>query len=137
MNRSERLKTKRIEDGLSQGALAKKIGVSVNTIGYLESDETRWGSMYAKTVDKINNYLEGGIKNEQSNVFVEKVKVEQKQETPIVVICESKKDDNVLTKSDKKTLTLIEFAYEGLTESSSHTEFMANIKMLKRILDKY
>ena len=42
-----------------------------------------------------------------------------------------------LTKNDQKTYTLIEFAFEGLRDSENHDEFMANIKMLKRILDKY
>ena len=137
MNRCEILKSKRIEDGLSQVALSKKIGVAANTISYLETDETRWASMYAKTVDKINGYLDGTLNDVPVKKPVKKVDVEPKQETPIVVICESKKDNNVLTEDDKKTLTLIEFAYEGLNDSKTHDDFMAYIHMLKRILNKY
>lgn len=140
MNRSERLKTKRVEDGLSQAALAKKLGMSPNTINYLETDETRWGTMYTKTVDKINSYLDGTI-NETITIIPSKrtdnyIDSERVDEQPIMVICKSK-DDNSLTDDDKKTLTLIEFAYEGLSDSKTHEEFMANINMLKRIIKKY
>lgn len=140
MNRSERLKTKRVEDGLSQAALAKKLGMSPNTINYLEADETRWGTMYTKTVDKINSYLDGTI-NETITIIPSKrtdnyIDSERVDEQPIMVICKSK-DDNSLTDDDKKTLTLIEFAYEGLSDSKTHEEFMANINMLKRIIKKY
>ena len=137
MNRCERLKSKRMEDGLSQMALGKKLGMSPNTINYLETDETRWASMYAKTVDKINGYLDGTIIDVPVKKPVKKIEVEAKQEAPIVVICETKKSDDVLTKTDKKVLTLIEFAYEGLSESKTHEDFVANINMLKRILNKY
>ena len=47
------------------------------------------------------------------------------------------KNTNSLTVKDQKTLTLIEFAYEGLFEAETHEDFVANLKMIKRIIDKY
>lgn len=141
MNRSERLKTKRVEDGLSQAALAKKLGMSPNTINYLETDETRWGTMYTKTVDKINRYLDGTIEEMVTIIPAKRtsdyIDSERIDEQPVMVICKSKDNDDLLTENDKKTLTLIEFTYEGLSDSKTHEDFVANVNMIKRILKKY
>ena len=53
------------------------------------------------------------------------------------VVIHKENNSDQLNKHDQKTFTLIEFAYEGLRDSENHEDFAANIKMLKRILDKY
>lgn len=141
MNNCERLVARRNEEGLSQVALAKMLGMSANTIHQLEHDETRWRGMYTKTVDKINGFLDGTFNKEVESEPIEKPKKnvnrKPKHEQTIVVIHDTKKDETVLNENDKKTLTLIEFAYEGLSDSKTHDDFVANINMLKRILKKY
>lgn len=115
--------------------------MSPNTINYLETDETRWGTMYTKTVDKINSYLDGTIEEMVTIIPAKRtsdyIDSERIDEQPIMVICKSKDNDDLLTENDKKTLTLIEFAYEGLSDSKTHEDFVANVNMIKRILKKY
>ena len=139
MNNCERLIARRKELNLTQTGVAKMLKMSVNTINHLENDETRWRSMQTKTVDKINSFIDGTFEEEQVHTVepVNNVEFEHKHEQTIVVIHDTKKENNVLTADDKKTLTLIEFAYEGLVESRTHNEFIANVNMLKRILNKY
>lgn len=132
MNNCELLKRRRKEERLSQTNLAKMLGMSCKTIVALEKDETRWRAMHAVTVDKINSFLDGSYKEN-----VNSVNEEPAHKPAVVVVCDIPKNDNTLSKQDKKTLTLVEFAYEGLTESTNHNEFVANLKLLKRILDKY
>ena len=137
MNMCERLKADRKRRGMSQSEYAKWAKASTGTINKLENDETAWHTMMAKTVDKIAACLEAPLESETvdqrvSNVVKEEVVVEPQS---FVVI--SDKKDNSISGHDKKTLTLIEFAYEGLIESKTHSDFVANLHMLRRILNKY
>lgn len=132
MNNCEILKRRRKEEHLSQNNLAKMLGMSCKTIVALEKDETRWRAMHAVTVDKINSFLDGSYKENVNNI-----KEEPAHKPAVVVVCDTPKNDTALTKQDNKILTLIEFAYDGLTESTNHNDFIANLKLLKRIVDKY
>ena len=146
MGNCAKLKWNRRRLGLTQAEFAKKAGVSSTTICKLERDETAWRTMRDDTVDRVyamfepmNSWKPDDF--EASNVIREIHTEIEENEKGIVreeVIVEEVKDNSCkLTKNDQKTYTLIEFAFEGLRDSENHDEFMANIKMLKRILDKY
>lgn len=136
MNNCIRLKEVRTNLGLSQRELGKKLGLSNWTISKLESDETKWRAMAPSTTDKINSLFDGTFEydseKEETNVIEEENVIIE----PIVIHTQQLKD-NSLNDLDNKTLTLIEFAYEGLMDSKTVKEFIANINMLKRILNKY
>ena len=136
MNNCIRLKEVRTNLGLSQRELGKKLGLSNWTISKLESDETKWRAMAPSTTDKINSLFDGTFEydseKEETNVIEEENVIIE----PIVIHTQQLKD-NSLNDLDNKTLTLIEFAYEGLMDSKTGKEFIANINMLKRILNKY
>lgn len=136
MNNCIRLKEVRTNLGLSQRELGKKLGLSNWTISKLESDETKWRAMAHSTTDKINSLFDGTFEydseKEETNVIEEENVIIE----PIVIHTQQLKD-NSLNDLDNKTLTLIEFAYEGLMDSKTGKEFIANINMLKRILNKY
>lgn len=136
MNNCIRLKEVRTNLGLSQRELGKKLGLSNWTISKLESDETKWRAMAPSTTDKINSLFDGTFEydseKEETNVIEEEKVIRE----PIVIHTRQLMD-NGLNDLDKKTLTLIEFAYEGLMDSKTGKEFIANINMLKRILNKY
>lgn len=122
MNRSERLKQTRLNLGLSHIGLAERIGLSHTTLEKLQSDETAWLTIKKETSDKIEAFYES-INTKSSEVV---------QASSAVVTNLSN-----VTSKDEKALTLIEFIYENLSESKSHSEFMANINMLKRVVDNY
>lgn len=136
MNNCIRLKEIRTNLGLSQRELGKKLGLSNWTICKLEKDETKWRAIAATTVDKINSLFDGSFeydsKKEETNIIEEESIISE----PIIIRTQQLKD-NSLNDLDKKTLTLIEFAYEGLMDCKTNKEFIANINMLKRILNKY
>lgn len=152
MGNCAKLKWNRRRLGLTQAQFAKKAGVSVNTINKLERDETAWRTMRDDTVDRVYAMFEpmNSWKPDdfEANNVIREIHTEiEEAENGIVreevvpeveeVIVPEVKDNSKLTKNDQKTYTLIEFAFEGLRDSENHEEFVANIKMLKRILDKY
>lgn len=128
MNRSQRLKDVRIKLGLTHKGLAKRIGLSHATLEKLQTDETSWLTIKKETSDKIEAFYDSLV-----NESYECTKSEIVQASPVVVTNLS----NGTTAKDDKTLTLIEFIYEGLNESKTHKDFMANINMLKRVIDNY
>lgn len=134
-----------MEKRVSQKELADAIGISERMLNKLEHDDEPWKTMRNHTKEKLNEYfkdtkgweplevISGGFdpdKLGKKELKVEPAKVETK---PVIEV----KKDSKLTDDDTKVFTLIEFAYEGLNESSSHTDFEANINLLKRILKKY
>lgn len=148
MSNCMRLKWNRKQRGLSQKKLAKEVDLSVGTIGRLEVDETAWLTLRRETEDKLCAFfdqegmwplkrLSEAEPEEMNNEteIVEEVTAEIVESETEVVIHKTRK--NGLTEKDQKTLDLIEFAYEGLIESISHEDFMANLKMIRRIIDKY
>lgn len=146
MNRSNNLKWRRKEAGLSRREFANIAGVSMGTVGRLESDETTWDTMQDGTTDKILNALESLSKRDDK--VVEPVVEETDEVEELVSDCDQAKvskwvmemkqyEEDQLTKADTKTMILVEFAYEGLTEAKTHSEFIANVKLLKRILKDY
>lgn len=158
MGRCAILKHCRRELKMSQKQFAEAVGVSDGTIYRLEHDETAWLSVRPETEEKIQSLI-GGVdrwgrkhltnddtesKDETKPVDAPK-KVMISQITPEMMEQATKQYEeekaknlhNSLTTHDKKTLTLIEFVYEGLTEASTHDDFVANINMLKRIINKY
>ena len=159
MGRCAILKHCRKELNLNQQQFADKVGVSLSTIARLEQDETAWLSVRPSTEEKIQELI-GGVDRWGRKHLTEKSKNESKDETtpvetsttiPIGQITpemmeqinkqheedQVKKVHNSINGHDKKTLTLIEFAYEGLMEASTHEEFVANINMIRRIINKY
>ena len=135
MNNCIRLKEIRTNLGLSQRELGKKLGLSNWTICKLEKDETKWRAIAATTVDKINSLFDGTFEydseKEETNTIEESIISDP------IIIHTHQLMNNGLNDLDKKTLTLIEFAYEGLMDCKTNKEFIANINMLKRILNKY
>lgn len=146
MGQCVKLKFGRKQLGLSQKAFAEKIGLSVQTIAKFETDETAWLTAQADTIDKIYAGLEGvnfWVRDDKPTQELPKDEPVVKELDYIVEVPEPKpiieevKVDNSLHKRDNKTLILIDFAVEGLKEAETHEDFMANIKLLKRILKDY
>lgn len=148
MGNCARLKWNRQKLGLSQKQFGEKVGLCKATISKLEVDEGYWACIRRDTEDKLCALFEAeGLwqiertavdetedenkEREVDNRDVEEIKAEIKQEVVI------HKNDNSLTVKDQKTLTLIEFAYEGLFEAETHEDFVANLNLIKRIIDKY
>lgn len=145
MSNSARFKEARLKAGLSQTALAKKLGVSQCTISKLETDERQWTHRSDMVTDAVQKFFEDitlGKYDKEPEV------VHKKEEEPGSVIFKTrvivgKEEDKPiekkyeLTDRDRKTLALIEFAYDGLKEAKNDSEFKANIALLKRILSKY
>ena len=151
MGNVDKLKWNRKKMGLTQREFAKRADVSVATIARLETDETAWATMQNATYDKINAVFEGDglwpIKlDKQQNDTEEQptnkfyVTVGNVEDTPQWardVVKGLEEMENKKTEQDNKTLILLEFAMDGLKESETHSEFEANIKLIKRILKKY
>lgn len=143
MKKSVMLKNCRaMEKRVTQKELADAVGISERMLNKLEHDEEPWKTMRNSVKEKFNEYFKDVNGWEPLKVdgpsfnldkLVKKQEIEPVKEEPVIVV----KNNNKLTENDIKALTLIEFAYESLTEASSHTEFTANIDMLKRILNKF
>ena len=153
MGNCAKLKWNRRAKGLSQKEFADLVGVSVGTISRLELDESAWLTVRPETEEKIVSQftspsswkldekdIHRGLK-EIGKELEEKVETEVDdkvitEKTPITII-EPVKVHNGLTKDDEKTLSLIEFAYEGLSQAKTHEDFIANINLIKRIVKGY
>ena len=146
MNNCERFKEARKELGLSQTALAKKLGVSQCTISKLETDDRQWTHRSDLVTDAVQKFFEdisSGKYNKQPEVTPKKEEEPGSVILKTRVIVGKKEEDKPiekkyeLTDRDRKTLALIEFAYDGLKEAKNDSEFKANIALMKRILNKY
>ena len=144
MKNCEKLKWNRQSMGLSRKALGDMIGLSDETIRKLETDESTWEVIRPDTFDKISEVLNGErtipMKTEQTKPVKteeEYVKVEDPENAPAWALEAVQMYKDLLTEQDKKTMVLLEFAYEGFKESKTHSEFIANIKLLKRMLKDY
>lgn len=146
MGQCVKLKFGRKQLKLSQKAFADKVGLSLNTIQKLETDETAWLTALPSTIDKIYGALEevnywkrDDKPNQQltdTKTVTEHIEVLEPVKEAGQIIEEVKVDDG-LHKRHSKTLILIDFAVEGLKEAETNEDFMANIKLLKRILKDY
>lgn len=143
-----KLKWNRKRLGLTQKQFGEQVGLSVMTINKLEKDETAWATLQDSTVDKIMAFYSSMASWQperpdkvlrEINEVVEEQQVEEevimKPETGMR-ITPVKTVDN-LHKNDEKTLTLIEFAYEELTQAKTHEDFAISIQMLKKIVNRY
>ena len=131
----EKLKLIRKNLGMSQTEFSVKVGISDKTVRILEKDENAWSRLHKSTVDKIMSFYSSMTSGQPEEPQVEEEVIME----PTPVIKETKSDkivDNV-TKKDEKTLTLIEFAYEELTQAETHDDFVIAIQMLKKIVNKY
>jgi transcriptional regulator with XRE-family HTH domain len=149
MGNCAKLKWNRKRLGLTQKQFAEKVGVHVGTIQKLETDETAWGTIQQSTEDKISAFYDSmaSWQPKRADKVVREIKDELNNESEVVkeeiVIPEPVKviepvhNDNGLTENDNKTLILMEFAFEGLKESKTHEDFVANINMMKRIIKQY
>ena len=144
MKNCEKLKWNRQSMGLSRKALGDMIGLSDETIRKLETDESTWEVIRPDTFDKISEVLNGErtipMKTEQTKPVKteeEYVKVEDPENAPAWALEAVQMYKDLITEQDKKTMVLLEFAYEGFKESKTHSEFIANIKLLKRMLKDY
>lgn len=138
MNKPTMLKWSRREKQLTQKQLADDIGVSPKLIGRLELESSEWEKLDEASINKLNDIFDGTKYwnlVESNSIEVERldIPIENKPEERIEV----HKPCNKLTKDDIKILTLIEFAYEGLRESQKHEDFVVNVNLIKRILNKY
>lgn len=147
MGNCAKLKWNRKRLGLTQEEFAKKAGVAIGTISRLEHDETAWLTVRNETEDKIYALFDSMDSWQPSDfkagTVIQEIHTEIENQKDIMkvtqeeVVVQRESENSQLNKHDQKTFTLIEFAYEGLKESETHEDFAANIKMLKRILDKY
>lgn len=82
MGRCERLKWNRRKLGLTQKELADRIGIGVNTICKLETDETAWATIRDATDDAISNIFSdlGSWQCDIESVFDKHLKKEEKTE---------------------------------------------------------
>lgn len=146
MGQCVKLKFGRKQLKLSQKAFAEKVGLSLNTIHKLETDETAWLTALPSTIDAIYGALEGVNYWVKDNKPTQELTLDEPvideldytvvEPEPKPVIEEVKANDG-LHKRHSKTLILIDFAVEGLKEAETNEDFMANIKLLKRILKDY
>ena len=153
MGNCAKLKWNRKKLGMTQKEFAKAAGLDVGTINKLENDETAWLTVKSTTEDKIYAMFEGqnvwDMKPEEKGSDTHTETIEQDVKIPIGMVTQEmveqatrqyeqeKKIHNSLSAHDKKTLTLIEFAYEGLMEAKTHADFEANINIIKRVINKY
>ena len=147
MVESVMLKWTRKYKGLTQQQVADAVGLSNQMISKLELDHKHWKSLSVETKTKFNEFFEGckgweplnleSAETEESKKTENVIEEIHKNEKPIKRETKIEKKDNKLTENDDKVLTLIEFAYEGLSESKTHNEFISNINLMKRILKKY
>lgn len=149
MNKCEMLVSSRRKLGMSQTEFSVKSGVAEKTLRRLEKDESAWETVRESTIDKIMNFISGTssyqpekshkvLRKTNKTVKASKVKEEviMKPE-PVIEKIQPVKIVDELHNQDIKTLTLIEFAYEELTQAKTHTDFELAIKMIKKIADKY
>ena len=149
MGNCAKLKWNRKRLGMSQKEFAVKVGLCVNTITKLETDETAWNTIRGETEDKIcamfdsmaswqpenaKDIMEITRSTESKPEGEEKIEESRPRVTYRTYI---EKLEDKLTKEDEKALILIEFAYEELSRAKTHEDFTASINMLKRIVDKY
>ena len=154
MGNCAKLKWNRKKLGLTQKQFADKAGLNVTTINKLENDETAWLTVQRETEEKIYKMYEGvdvwAIEptNKGADKPVEPTEIKQDNKVLISEVTQEMVDRmaaeearvqklHSLTTHDNKIMTLMEFAYEGLTEAKSHEEFEANLNMIRRILNKY
>lgn len=135
--------------GLTQKQFAKKVGLCEMTISKLERDETAWATLQDSTVDKIMSFYSSMsswqperadkvIREINKTVKTSKVEEEVIMDAPAVFAqVKAKPVERGLNKQDEKTLTLIEFAYEELTQAKTHEEFVDAIQMLRKIMNRY
>lgn len=155
MGQCAKLKWNRKKLNMTQKQFAEAAGLDVGTINKLENDETAWLTVRRETEDKIYKMFEGNgsVWDMKPAEVKETITIDKTEEPKKMLISEVtqemvddmmakkekpvKKVHNGLSEQDKKTLTLIEFAYEGLAEAVTHEEFVANLNMIKRIIKKY
>lgn len=143
MGNCEKLKWNRKKLRLTQKQFAEAVGLSLSTICRLECDETAWQTMRDETVDRISDYCSSNdlwpIKTDREETLEtvndEQIDMVEIDEEPVELL--SLPVSRGLTKQDDKTLTLIEFVYEGLQSATTHEDFVANINMIKRIVKEY
>ena len=149
MGNCVKLKWNRKRLGLSQQEFADKVGLSVGTIRKLEWDETAWLTVRNDTVDKIQSLYDNmaSWQPENANEVIETIS-EENEGTEVVMeeqeMCKVEKETekvvdsiNTYNENDKHCLSMIEFIVENLKESESHLEFSTNIKLLKKVINKY
>lgn len=139
-----KLKWNRKTMGLSQKQFAEKVELNVNTIKKLENDEEAWNTIRPETADKIyalyrsmGSWQPDNAHEVIQDINKESESAEKAKSKPKKEIVHKPVKNNGVNEQDQKTLTLIEFAYEGLKESKTHEDFVANIALIKRILSKY
>ena len=149
MGNCARLKWNRKRMGLTQKEFAKRAGLSWNTVQRLETDETAWATIRAETEDRISSMFESMSEWQPDEKTAHKVIQEihdELMEGPAVeeiedvepVVAESKPVyTNGLTDEDVKTFVLMEFAFDGLSQAKTHPDFVANMAMIKRIVNQY
>lgn len=148
MKNCMKLKFNRRSLKMSQKEFAEYVGLSVGTIGRLETDETAWATLRAETVDKIyatfqpmKNYQperpDKILKEINSDDNMESAIAEEKEKETAVVVCEAIIKDEGLTTKDKKTLSMLTFLYEELNDVENHAEFVHTMKMISKVVSNY
>ena len=157
MGMCEKLKWNRKRLMMTQKEFGDMVGLSATTICKLERDETAWGVIQADTADKIASHFEkmsswqperaDKVLREINEDVEDYVNVNGIDDIPVnlpititpatVEYGMSVNSSNDMTREDLETLTLMEFGFEGLFESTKHEEFVANMNIIRRIVNKY
>ena len=146
IGKHERLKQFRNELGISQHDFGVKVGLSAQTIRRLERDENAWEGLHRLTVHKIESFYSNNTSDKltkqnevirEINEVVEEPQIKEEVIMAQEAIIKTKPVEEGLHKNDDKTLALIEFAYEELTQAETHEDFVISMQMLKKIVNRY
>lgn len=125
--------------GITQAELSVKVGVNEKTVRRLEKDESAWASVRESSVDKIMAFC-SKVSSTKTEELDDTHEISIPKEEPIMKpepVTKITPSNNGLSKQDEKTLTLIEFAYEELTQAKTHDDFVNAITMLRKIMNRY
>lgn len=141
MSEAKKLQWNRKARRMNVKEYAKLVNLSPLTIDRLERDDMYWCILKPEERERIYSTYQSMASwqpdKEEAKQVIQEIKDDE--EEPIEVIEEIPIHETIskLDVNDAEILTLIEFAYEGLKESSTHEEFEANLKIIKRIISKY
>ena len=128
---------------MTQEEFANKAGLCAATIARLEKDESHWEVIQASTFDKITAMFEdgnfwplkfNGVETPMKEVEKVLEKKEETEQTPVWAIQLERGLNDMMTDEDKKTMVLLEFAFERLKKSETHSDFEEKLKLIKEIL---
>lgn len=140
MSKAKKLQWNRRAKGMNVKEFAKLVELSPLTIERLEKDDMYWCILKPEEEERIYSHYQSmaswqPTKEEAKNV-IQAIKDDEEEPAEVIEEKPIRKSISELEVDDEEILTLLEFAYEGLKESTTHEEFEANLKIIKRIVNK-